>query len=65
MEPFGLLNLLSTLLPQTQEKQSPAPAPTEAPAPTTKNERVETADKENPCAAFLEAHDKRVRQTKR
>ena len=59
MEPFGLLNLLSTLLPQTQEKQSPAPAP------TTKNERVETADKENPCAAFLEAHDKRVRQTKR
>nr|MBR6777983.1 hypothetical protein [Clostridia bacterium] len=60
MEPFGLLNLLKTLLPSTQDGESSPPPDLEenAPPPTP------TQEKENACASFLAAHEKRAGRKK-
>lgn len=68
MEPFGLLNFLSTLFPQTEQaaKNGSAPDPTtETPTAPTPAEQAAAPLKQNPCAEFLEAHEKRARQTRR
>ena len=71
MEPFGLFNLLSALLPQTEQNAQPrssAPLKPEA-APTEPQENEEPtpappSPSVNPCTEFLEAHEKRIRQTR-
>ena len=70
MEPFGLLNLLSTLFPQAEQKQSDSTSQsaTPSPAPPTQNTEPKpepSAQTQNPCAEFLEAHERRARQTRR
>ena len=68
MEPFGLFNLLKTLLPnanetpepprqnQAQTPQNPTPPPTETQAYPQQN---------NPWWEFMVKHDERARNTKK
>lgn len=65
MEPFGLLNFLSTLFPQAEQNQAPAPAAEEKTPPVPAKTDPPLPARENPCAEFLAAHDRRVRQTRK
>ena len=68
MEPFGLFNLLKTLLPNTnetadaaaqnpsQQQSKSAPAPVEPPPPPPSH---------NACLDFMAKHDERARNTKK
>lgn len=61
MEPFGLLNLLKSLLPDGNAEEPSAPPKDEEkePAPPPVQTR-----KENACLDFLEAHEKRAKRKK-
>lgn len=69
MEPFGLLNFLATLFPQAEQTQSTPPQnPTPPPPQTAQNtepKQEPPKHSQNPCAEFLEAHERRARQTRR
>ena len=58
MEPFGLLNLLKTLLPPEQETASPPQKSEEEPP----SPPAEMEEKPNACASFLEAHERRAKR---
>ena len=70
MEPFSLFQLLSSLLPQTEqpsEKTPPAPPPQE-PAPVqAKTEETPPFNslEQNACVQFLEAHETRAKRTRK
>ncbi len=62
MEPFGLLNLLKTLLPaEPMETPKREEMPTDKEEPTAEKAK-DLEEKENACAAFLEAHERRKRK---
>lgn len=68
MEPFGLFDLLKTLLPDPPKKeenppQSPASPPQNPPAPPP--ETTSYPHQNNPCWEFMTKHDERARNTKR
>ncbi len=57
MEPFGLMQLLSNLLPKPAEK-SEEPAPSAPPTPPPDAPVLE--EKPNACVGFFEAHNRRA-----
>lgn len=68
MEPFGLFELLKTLLPTTPQTaepppQSPAPGP-QNPAPVA-NENPPAREQTNACWEFMTKHDERARNVKK
>lgn len=68
MEPFGLFELLKTLLPTTAQTaepppQSPAPGP-QNPAPVA-NENTRASEQTNACWEFMTKHDERARNVKK
>ena len=71
MEPFGLFNLLKTLLPQTEENTVQNPPQEEkqfSPPQTEPNGNTPQAtqpEKENACLSFFEEHDRRAKKTKK
>ena len=72
MEPFGLLNLLSALLPKTEETPSAVPknehTPSEKPTEKAEENSVQAPPPVPPSNAYLEfldRHDQRVKQTKK
>jgi len=58
LEPFGLLNLLKTLLPNEPTKPPEEEEP-QANAEQPSPQEQEPKQTENACAAFLEAHERR------
>ena len=59
MEPFGLLNFLKTLLPDTpSEEPSSSPPPTEE----IQNPPPVEEEKQNAYLLFLEAHERRAKR---
>ena len=68
MEPFAIVNLLKSLLENTQKKEDapptqekPSPAPTEPKPPKTEEE----APINNPYLSFMDAHDARARKLRK
>ena len=59
MEPFGLLNLLKTLIPN-EETPPPSQPPESEPLPPP--QPIEQEEKPNACLGFLEAHEKRAQR---
>ena len=68
MEPFALFNLLSSLLPKTQneeQKTDLSSNPVNTP-PTAQTEHPnEELEKKNPCLEFFDMHEQRVKRTKK
>ena len=68
MEPFGLFNLLKTLLPSTNETADSAPQNPPQPPPKTASVPTETPPPpppHNACLDFMAKHDERARNTKK
>ena len=71
MEPFGLFDLLKSLLPSTQKEENPPPAaPPSQPAntPASANGCEAEQRENNACLDFISRHDalaKRVKKTDR
>ena len=71
MEPFGLFDLLKTLLPTAQNAENPSPSPSTAPPPDKPRETSSPAPvytENNPCLDFISRHDaqaKRIKKTDR
>ena len=68
MEPFALLNLLKTLLPQEEEKPAPPPPQKEDPAEkatTAPSETPPDYQENNAFLAFAKRHDERAKRTKK
>ncbi|MBQ8429317.1 MAG: hypothetical protein IJX30_04410 [Clostridia bacterium] len=68
MEPFGLFDLLKTLLPTAQNAENPPPdtpnatandKPLQPPAPAAESERT------NACLDFISRHDARAKHIKK
>ena len=71
MEPFALLNLLKTLLPDAPQQTPPAPAQKEeSPAPTPPAEEDKAPEQRqsepyNACVSFWEEHERRAKKTRK
>ena len=70
MEPFSLFQLLSSLLPQTEQpsEKTANPQPPQEPAPApTKGEETHPLNtvEQNACVQFLEAHETRAKRTRK
>ena len=68
MEPFALLNLLKTLLPQDETKHaSPPPQTDDAPANSTPppSEPPVVTQERNAFLEFAQKHDERAKRTKK
>ena len=67
MEPFGLFNLLKTLLPSTNEPADSAPQNTPQPPPKNTSAPTENPPppSHNACLEFMAKHDERARNTKK
>lgn len=68
MEPFGLFDLLKTLLPTAQNAEN-SPSP---PTPTTEREKsldgvspTEKREENNACLDFMSRHDARAKHIKK
>lgn len=68
MEPFGLFDLLKTLLPDPpknteNQPQNPTPPPQKSPAPPPENPPYR--EQTNACWEFMTKHDERAKNTKK
>ena len=68
MEPFGLFDLLKTLLPTAQNAETPSTAtpsatPSEKPRETPTNHPAYVEN--NPCLDFISRHDAQAKRIKR
>lgn len=67
MEPFGLFDLLKTLLPDPPEKKDSVPsndAPPSANPPTQNAETPPYSERNNACWEFMTRHDERAKNAK-
>lgn len=67
MEPFGLFDLLKTLLPDPPEKKDTAPSNDAPPSTNTPAQTAETPpnyDRSNACWDFMTRHDERAKNAK-
>ena len=68
MEPFGLFDLLKTLLPdppKKEETQAQNPAPPPQKSPVSPPENIAYPHQNNVCWEFMTKHDERVKNTKK
>ena len=68
MEPFALLNLLKSLLPDAQktgETPSAPPPDTTPSAPVSTPSQPAEKEQNNACLDFFNRHDARVKRTKK
>ena len=68
MEPFGLFDLLKTLLPTAQNAENPSPPPTPATEREKPSENRPTPlpqEPNNACLDFMSRHDARAKHIKR